>query len=160
MFERVSVGVCACVSLCRSWCCVDWLVCHVSSALLLVVTARVPKKILKCRAVSREICFYSEVWVPPQAPPPFLSFSTHTRADVDTFSFSLVLMVHRPTPFQEAIENFRLEQRVLFKDQPLEGVRHHLNQPSLLPASCTSPPPLTFTHARSRTRAHTAACCL
>ena len=42
--------------------------------------ARVPKKILKCRAVSREICFYSE----------------------------------------EAIENFRLEQRVLFKDQPLE----------------------------------------
>eukprot|EP01147_Barroeca_monosierra_P002738 gene2738-5609_t len=42
--------------------------------------ARVPKKILKCRAVSREITFESA----------------------------------------DALENFRLEQRVLFKGQPLE----------------------------------------
>lgn len=44
-------------------------------------TARVPKKILKCRAVSREINFSSK----------------------------------------EAMDKFRLEQRVLFKGKCLEG---------------------------------------
>lgn len=46
-----------------------------------LVTARVPKKILKCRAVSREINFSSK----------------------------------------EAMDKFRLEQRVLFKGKCLEG---------------------------------------
>ena len=44
-------------------------------------TARVPKKILKCRAVSRELNFSSK----------------------------------------EQLENFRLEQRVLFKGRCIEG---------------------------------------
>jgi len=45
--------------------------------------ARVPKKILKCRAVSREINFSSK----------------------------------------EQLENFRLEQRVLFKGRCIEGIQ-------------------------------------
>lgn len=61
--------------------CVSHLIADVANQLYTLFTARVPKSILKCRAVSREINFSSV----------------------------------------EAMERFRLEQRVLFKGKCLEG---------------------------------------
>lgn len=64
--------------------------------------ARVPKKILKCKSVSREINFTSEVRPPA---------GRHERRGSPRW------------PMQEEMSEFRLEQNVLFKDKPLEGER-------------------------------------
>ena len=90
------------------------------SFITLTIVARVPKKILKCKAVSREINFSSKVLFQPPLPKkkktPLFPCKSLLKSSLHFF-FSAVIY------FQCEMQAFRLEQRVFFKGSVLEGLK-------------------------------------